>query len=889
MKSKTLIAATACVILSLTNAASISIPDISTLKGPLTNTPVPASGIGSPTDPDDTTFGNGTSSRLALYVPGNVYSDYPGWLALYNALVFQGVPVTVTKNIDVATNHTTVVAYQALQSKYMGSSDGSTWSTYVSGGNTLIAIGMTSTDSHLKSTFGVTPDTTTNTNSRKAIALNAPTASIPASSVNSQFDLTNDVDAQIPLWRQYINTGFPTTGYTVNAAGTYALGSYLTSSGANDTKQAITIKSTSNGGQAVAIGIDLGTYIGESTGGTTNGIPRSYDAEYDPGYDNILRMIKSLYSTSTSTGLVTSWPVPGNMGVHFAWTYDIDAQDSYEYAYECALDLQSRGIKGTINWQAKLVKDAYDLASFSLYYRNISRVEALGNMELSSHSVSHSPNLASFPTGTGEEIWDGTKYVEDNYFPFIGECAKNNGTWTTPIPGATPCNTPDKSDYFYTIGGSILGEARVSKFILESISIVNATVRSFRTGHLLYPDILPQVLAATGYKYSSSGASNDRNSHMPYQTFYSNSYNQAVDILEFPLSASDEDGQINGDWNAPGSGGYPNGSYAYRQYHVVQKIAKYGGQYTFLIHPTTHAVPGVTQTLFSDKLAFQQVLTPKVANVSYFDTVGGRGDFHNARIAAGIDVAVSGTIATVTVTLPKSIVDLTLCVPTAWSFMTSTVGASATPGAVILLNTVPAGTVTLTFQTSSPPVGTPTTTSTISMASPTIPAATPTPTNPRMVDDFSDPSRYSNEENALGYYTGDDDTVTQRTTVQGDWILLTFDTSSYWYTTLGASNTCNDYSQFTKINFAVRYPTSTIVGFNFVLQTTNSGTCTGLNQYPVDVTSLITAATAGSDGWLHVTIPLSQFTGIDLTSMRAITISGFKSAGQVEMDYIYFS
>ncbi|KAF9366993.1 hypothetical protein CPC16_007170, partial [Podila verticillata] len=106
----------------------------------------------------------------------------------------------------------------------------------------------------------------------------------------------------------------------------------------------ITIKSTANGGKAVAIGLDLGAFIGESNGGKTNGIPRSYDAQYEPGYDNFIRLIKQLYVTSTSTGLVTSWPVPGNMGVHFSWTYDIDAQDSYELAYTVAKDLQSRGI-----------------------------------------------------------------------------------------------------------------------------------------------------------------------------------------------------------------------------------------------------------------------------------------------------------------------------------------------------------------------------------------------------------------------------------------------------------------------------------------------------------------------------------------------------------------
>ncbi|KAF9311129.1 hypothetical protein BG003_007728, partial [Podila horticola] len=632
------IVAASCLLLSY-SSVTLAVVDITTLKGPTTNTPVPAAGNGTVTDPATTSFGSGTTSRLALYVPGNVYKDYPGWLPLYKALVFQGIPVRVTKDINVAKTHNAVLAYQGLQSKYMGASDGSTWSTFVTGGKTLIAIGLTSTDANLKTTFGVTPDTTTNANNREVIVLNAPTATYPATSVNSMFDQSDVRDKEIPLWRDDADTGFTTIGYTLAAStapnGVIALGSYRTSDSVIDTKAAITVKSTTNGGKAVTIGLDLGAFIGEANGGKTKGIPRSYDAQYEPGYDNFIRLIKQLYVTSTTTGLVTSWGVPANKGVHFAWTYDIDAQDSYELALTCAQDLQSRGIGGTINWQAKLVKDAYDIASFSHYYRNISAVEALGNMELASHSVSHSPNLLTFPIGTGKEIWDGINYDESNYFPFIGQCTNTSATgpWTTNVPGATTCDTPNGRLYFYTLGGSLLGEARVSKYILESISINNSSVVSYRTGHLLYPDALPQVLSATGYKYSSSGACNDQLTHMPYQPFYNNAYNQATDIIEFPLTASDEDGQINGDWEAPGTK-YPNGSYAYNQAALITKIAKYGGMYTFLIHPTTAGLPGLVQTLFSDKLAFQQTLTPKVAGVSYFDTMGGRGDFHSARIAS---------------------------------------------------------------------------------------------------------------------------------------------------------------------------------------------------------------------------------------------------------------
>ncbi|KAG0270186.1 hypothetical protein DFQ27_000105 [Actinomortierella ambigua] len=903
MRISNLVAAGVGVWLSLSGVAKADPIDISTLVGPTTTTPIPPIGNGTVTDPASTSYGGGTTSRLALYVPGNVYKDYPGWLPLYKALVIQGIPVRVTKDISVATQHSAVLAYQALQSKYMGLLDGMTWSTYVASGKTLIAVGYTSTDMSLGTTFGVTVDATTNKNSRQAIVLAQPTASVPASSVNSQFDFTVTNDYTINLWADTTNKGFDTIGYTLKsgsgATAPVGLAGYSTSSGSTDTRKAITLKATANGGKAIAIGIDVGAYVGLSNGGKTDGIPRSYDAQYDPGYDTFFRLIKSLYSTATTTGLVTNWPVPANKGVHFSWTYDIDAQDSYSLAYDVALDLQSRGIKGTINWQAKLIQDAYDINSFTDYYRNISRVEALGNMELASHSVSHSPNLLTFPVGTGTEFFNGTDFEQSNYWPFIGQCDNSTGTWTTTIPGATTCDTPNDRLYFYTLGGSLMGEVRVSKYILEAISINQSKVRSYRTGHLLYPDALPQVLAANGILYSSSSASNDQNTHMPFQSFFNKAFNQEVPVLEFGLGASDEDGLINGDWAAPGTANYPNGSYAYQQYQVIQKIAKYGGQYTFLTHPTTHALPGVPATLFSDKLAFQKTLNPKIADIAYFDSMGGRGDFHAARIVSGIDVSVAGTTATVTVTLPKPIRDLTLRVPTAWKFKTSTVAVqvNAAVGAVTLVNNVAAGTYTLTFATSgtvassSAPVAGPTpTTTTISIASPTLPAATPTPTNPLLVEDFSDPSRYYSGVNARGFATGDDNTGNSRSYVQQDWVLFDFKTTSYWYSVLGAANTCTDLTGYTKVGISVRYPSvTTPFGWQLSVQDTLPGGCTGLQNHYVNMLPYVQAATKNAQGWYDLEIPISAFTGFDITSARGVSIGNFSAAGKLEVDYIYFA
>ncbi|KAG0008286.1 hypothetical protein BGZ80_003621 [Entomortierella chlamydospora] len=142
--------------------------------------------------------------------------------------------------------------------------------------------------------------------------------------------------------------------------------------------------------------------------------------------------------------------------------------------------------------------------------------------------------------------------------------------------------------------------------------------------------------------------------------------------------------------------------------------------------------------------------------------------------------------------------------------------------------------------------------------------------------------------NALGFYTDDDITMTERTSVQADWILLTFNTSSYWYSLLGPDNTCNDYSMYSSLNFAVRYPASS-VGFNIVLQTNDNATCTQMTQYPYNVTSLVNSATAGSDGWLHVSVPLSSFAGINLKALKALVVAGFTAAGRIEFDYFNFT
>ncbi|KAF8950482.1 hypothetical protein BGZ52_002347, partial [Haplosporangium bisporale] len=179
------------------------------------------------------------------------------------------------------------------------------------------------------------------------------------------------------------------------------------------------------------------------------------------------------------------------------------------------------------------------------------------------------------------------------------------------------------------------------------------------------------------------------------------------------------------------------------------------------------------------------------------------------------------------------------------------------------------------------------TTTTINLPSPTLPPPTPTPTTPRIVEDFSDPQRYGTEKNALGFYVGDDGTVASRSSVQADFLLLNVTSTSYWYTLLGDATTCSDYSAFTKLNLAVRFPVGKVFGFDVVVQDADASACSTQVRHPLSVKSLLTNPV--NDGWYHLDLPLAGFEGLNSTRLKAVSLSGFETAGLLEVDYVQFS
>ena len=233
---------------------------------------------------------------------------------------------------------------------------------------------------------------------------------------------------------------------------------------------------------------------------------------------------------------------------------------------------------------------------------------------LASHSVAHSPVFASLPDGAGDEAYPG-------YAPYV--------------------QSKDK-----TRNATVLGELRVSKFLLEQASGGRA-VESFRPGHLAYPKSLPDALQATGYRYSSSLSSGMALSHLPFQLTHQREGRAAVPVFEFPITLEDERVRPMDTVLLP------------QALKVADQLARYGGLCVVLIHPN----------VLDDKLRFQEAfVTAMQQRGAWFGTLGEFGAWWQARDGVQIDV-IPGPGATdlrLRLTAPQAIRGVALQLPHGW-------------------------------------------------------------------------------------------------------------------------------------------------------------------------------------------------------------------------------
>jgi len=526
-------------------------------------------------------YANGTESRLAVLL-----TDPSGaWLSLSHGLKSIGVPFLITTDYQQAVKHSVVLVYPTVSGNVLPVEGLKALAAVPRQGGTLI--GFNVLGGGLNEVFGFGEAIPSGQHHQIQFSRTHP--------LTSSF-----IDPKESVIRVGNHQGPGVTGiYSYTDPKTEPLAIY------EDGTAAITHKSYGTG-QAYAFGLDLGFLLQTGYNNREEGISRSYVNEYEPTLDVLLRLVEGIYLNGQRSA-VTLATVPWNKSLAVMITHDVDYSQSVPNSLPYADFERSQNLRATYFIQTKYIRDHNDVIFFNDQGVALLRELAGRNMEVASHSVSHSKVFHRFPMGSGNEQYP-------SYRPFV-------------------------ADAVTTRDGSILGELRVSKFLLESL-LGQREVLSFRPGELSNPFGLPEALEATGFRFSSSATANNSLTHLPFQLNYDRAHLAETEIFEFPVTIEDE--------ALP-----PMGERLPKAIDLARKLSRYGGCYVVLIHPN----------ILGHKFEFERGFVNAVREFSWFGTVSEFGQWWSARNKVSVDVDGDAERWTVHLDISEPLVGLTLQVP----------------------------------------------------------------------------------------------------------------------------------------------------------------------------------------------------------------------------------
>lgn len=530
-----------------------------------------------------TTYGQGSQSRLAILLTDPDSS----WLGLAHGLKAMGIPFRITRDVQEALMHQVVLVYPMISGKVLSPDALQALAAFPERGGTLIGVQVLG--GGLNRVFGF----------RDAIE--------SRQRYDMRLSATDPLLAELtdPSER-HLRIGIRDKGLDV--MGTYGYTENVTPLALFDDGSAAITQATHGRGRAYAIGLDLGFLLLKGYNNRGEELVRTYDNQFDPTLDVWLRLLRSMYR-ATEERAVTLGTVPFGKSLSVLLTHDVDFTQSIRNAIDYAEYEKSQGLIGTYFIQVKYIRDYNDDIFFNDEgVRHLKRLADLG-MELGSHTIAHSKVFNRFPLGTGREAYP-------SYAPFV-------------------------KDRQTALNASILGELRVSKFLIDHFS--GQTIVSFRPGELSNPFSLPEALLATGFRYSSTATANNSLTHLPYQLNYERLTDSEIDIFEFPVTIEDEELPKLGD-RLP------------QALDVARRISRYGGAVVVLIHPN----------ILDHKLAFEKGFVEGVRPYAWFGSLGQFGQWWVARNRVELDVERDPTAMRVTLSAPQAVTGLTIEVPEGW-------------------------------------------------------------------------------------------------------------------------------------------------------------------------------------------------------------------------------
>ena len=479
-----------------------------------------------------------------------------GWLGLARGLKAHGIPFTLTTDVARALEHKVVFVYPTISGRTLKSHDFRALEQHVRGGGYLLAFDVEG--GGLQQLFGIAgaprPD--------HADILRWTTGSSVPEEAETRISRTGSEAAVGALAYS------PTSGEV----------------GARFEDGAAGLVCGRSPGLACALGVDLGALSERAMDGRGEEIARMYVNGYEPSLDTLYAWLSAFYVK----GEPMPWLIdtaPAGHQFSIILSHDIDYTKAVAYAKHFADVFKELGVKATFFMQTKYVRDFND----DVFFRKKTLPDVRGlledGMEVGSHSVAHARTFKAFDFGSGREAYP-------NYQPFVQSKTAARG-------------------------GSVLGELRVSKFLLDRLA--NADVVSFSAGHLSYPFRLPDALAATGYLNDSSITANSSLTDLPFQLTYGRTDGALAPVYELPVTIEDE---------APPS--LPTRLDAANL--VLSKIAARHGLAVILVHPDAGA-----------KLGFERAVVSRWRGQAWFASMREFGDWWRARDALEIDVVPRGS------------------------------------------------------------------------------------------------------------------------------------------------------------------------------------------------------------------------------------------------------
>ena len=230
---------------------------------------------------------------------------------------------------------------------------------------------------------------------------------------------------------------------------------------------------------------------------------RTYSNGFEPTSDVICFWVRNIVR-KTIPNTVHKYTIPGKAKSIIIMTHDVDSNTGLDTMLQFSTYQRNHNIAAQYNITTRYFSDDWMSDIYVGTYTAVEQLQLDGHT-LASHSVGHFPDFADFPYGVSNV--DSTTY-KPSY-----------------IAG-------------HTINGTVLGELVVSKDLLETDHLTS--IRSFRSGHLAYPDSLIMGLDESGYSYNSSNSANNVLTSFPYYAAKTRSFNTTMSsVIEIPLTISD--------------------------------------------------------------------------------------------------------------------------------------------------------------------------------------------------------------------------------------------------------------------------------------------------------------------------------------------------------------